>query len=180
VPVAETDSAWKPLSKQSERQLGAFIAAHLTLLSAPPPMLANKQVEFRNRVIHHGYIPTNDEAIEFGDAVLSLIQTVLDSLRAVAPTALSSTYTLLSPRLKHVASDNNDLETFTGVVNCITTIDVRNQPKDDPRRSGVVGQLARIQQERLPRRMYLLTEETLKKWRESDGRDPPGLDGGPT
>src|SRR6185437_15783849 len=97
VPLADVDAAWKSLSKQSERQLGAYIAAHLALMRTPSPILANKQVEFRNQVIHNGYIPTNDEAIEFGDAVLSLIQTALDSLRAAAPDAVLSTYALLSP-----------------------------------------------------------------------------------
>jgi hypothetical protein len=180
VPVADVEAAWKPLSKQSERQLGAYSAAHLTLMRTPAPILANKQVEFRNQVIHNGYIPTNDEAIEFGDAVLTLIQTALDSLRAAAPDALLSTYALLSPRSKHVASDDKDLEKFTGVVNCVTTIYVRNQPKDDPNRiGGVAGQFARVQRERLPRRMYLLTEEAMKKWQESGGRDAQHIDGGP-
>lgn len=112
-------------------------------MRTPAPILANRQVELRNQVIHNGYIPTNDEAIEFGDAVLPLIQTALDSLRAAAPDALLSTYALLSPRSKHVASDDKDLENFTGVVNCVTTIYVRNQPKDDPRR--MAGRFARVQ-----------------------------------
>jgi len=46
------DGAWKAVSSQSERQLGAFIFLYLLLEGAPPPL--KDTTKFRNDVIHKG------------------------------------------------------------------------------------------------------------------------------
>jgi hypothetical protein len=68
------DECWKSVSNQSERQLGAFIFLWVVNLNSKPPLLPSKQVEFRNNVIHKGRIPTKEEAVLFGEAVLNLIR----------------------------------------------------------------------------------------------------------
>jgi hypothetical protein len=164
VPATEVDAAWKSVSKQSERQLGAYIASSLMLTKSRPPLLnPNTEVRFRNQVIHDGYVPTHDEAVAFGDAVMALINPALDVLRTTAGEALLATYRATSPRATAPVTDANDLANFTGVVNFITTIDVRNQPKEDERRCGVASQFARIRRGRQPHRMYLLTTEEMRK-----------------
>jgi hypothetical protein len=75
------DKVWKGVASQSERQLGAFMFVYLLKNGAPAPMLAGKQVEFRNAVIHKGRFPTVDEAVDYGDAVANLIQPVLLDLK---------------------------------------------------------------------------------------------------
>lgn len=62
-------SAWKPMSRQSERQLGAFMAAYLIRTGTRAPELEQKAVELRNQVTHHGYIPNRQDAIRYGQAV---------------------------------------------------------------------------------------------------------------
>ena len=88
VPDSAFGEAWKPLAKQSERQLGAFIIAFLLTEKSPPKVLASKAVELRNDVVHKGRIPTEDQAIWFGDAVLDVIRSSLAVLQAKHPAAL--------------------------------------------------------------------------------------------
>ena len=69
VEPSSFDAAWKHLKKQSERQLGAFVACYLMENRHAPLLLAPKAVEFRNKVIHQGLIPDKEEALEFAQAV---------------------------------------------------------------------------------------------------------------
>ena len=73
--------AWKDVSNQSERQLGAFIFLYLLETGGKPDLLHKKKIEFRNSVIHKGKIPSREEAIAYGQAVLEVIQPLLISLR---------------------------------------------------------------------------------------------------
>jgi hypothetical protein len=73
---------WKTVANQSERQLGAFIFTYLLEEQSAPPLLSEASVSFRNAVIHKGRIPRKNEAISFGEKVLSLIVPVLRVLKA--------------------------------------------------------------------------------------------------
>ena len=88
VTVEDFNAAWKHLSRQSERQLGAFLAAHLMLEKSSPRVLATKATEFRNEVIHKGRFPTQTEALNFGDNVLSVIRPTLKLLHSRHEVAL--------------------------------------------------------------------------------------------
>jgi hypothetical protein len=74
-------TCWKLVSSQSERQLGAFIFLWASTFNAPPALLSNTQVSFRNDVVHKGKIPTKDEAIAFGDSVLNVLRPNMLALR---------------------------------------------------------------------------------------------------
>ncbi len=77
-----SDQAWKTISNQSERQLGAFTYLYLSSLGELPPELSSKDRGFRNKVIHKGYIPSVDEAIGFGKVVYNHIMAVISELEA--------------------------------------------------------------------------------------------------
>jgi len=62
-PVFE--AAWDSVSRQSERQLGAFVFTYVLLHGKPPALMSNRDVEFRNEVTHKGRIPTKERAIEY-------------------------------------------------------------------------------------------------------------------
>jgi hypothetical protein len=64
------DSWWKEVAKQSERQLGSFVALWISDFFEPPPLLPRKLVEFRNDCVHKGWIPPESEAKAYGEAVL--------------------------------------------------------------------------------------------------------------
>lgn len=67
-------TCWKSVSSQSERQLGAFIFLWASNFNALPALLNSSKVSFRNDVVHKGKIPTKEEAIAFGDAVLNVLR----------------------------------------------------------------------------------------------------------
>ena len=79
VSVDDFIKTWKLISKQSERQLGAFFI--LQLLEKKPIKWDEKKVTFRNKVIHQGYIPKSAEALEYGQYVLSFIFAALKELQ---------------------------------------------------------------------------------------------------
>lgn len=74
-------TAWAPIARQSERQLGAFLTAYLLAEGQAPALLTNKMTSFRNDVIHRGVVPTHSEALAFGNAVLDLVRPGLHLLR---------------------------------------------------------------------------------------------------
>jgi hypothetical protein len=89
-------ATWKLVASQSERQLGAYYFMYLLQFNAPPPT-SPKRVEFRNNVIHKGYIPTSTEAADYAEYVYDYI---VGTLKTMKP--------LLSPQIHHVCKD--DLE----------------------------------------------------------------------
>jgi hypothetical protein len=73
-PDDELANAWKKISRQSERQLGAFVILFALEFGTQPPLLANAEIELRNKVIHQGYFPTKEECLKYGRAVLDAIR----------------------------------------------------------------------------------------------------------
>ena len=162
VPELEKTNAWKAISKQSERQLGAFIAAHLLLTKRSPALLnPNNEVRLRNDVIHGGYVPTFEEAAAFGNSVMTLINQARDDLRKTVPEALKATYESLSPAPKDKSRDDE----LQGVVNVLTAVDVRHPAVkgDDPRLGGVENQFPRILRNRQPHKMELFSDKDEMK-----------------
>jgi len=161
VPDEERTIAWKVVAKQSERQLGMFITAHLLLMKEAPALLnPNTKVKLRNDVIHGGYVPTREEAAAFGNSVMKLINRSLNDLRKAMPETLAATYKLLSPAPKEKSRDDE----LRGVVNVLTAVDVRYPPKyGDLHFGGVEAQFNRILRDRKPHQMQLMSEEELKK-----------------
>ena len=86
VPIEDFIKTWKLMSRQSERQLGAFFI--LQLLEKKEIKWEEKHVGFRNKVIHQGYIPKSKEAIEYGEYVLSFITKTLKELNSISPDSL--------------------------------------------------------------------------------------------
>lgn len=65
--------SWGKIKNMSERQLGAFIMLWTMEFQAPPETLSNSQIALRNSVIHKGRIPTKEEALKYGNEILSII-----------------------------------------------------------------------------------------------------------
>ena len=93
-------ACWASVSNQSERQLGAFIFLWASQLGAKPTLLSRAMVEYRNDVIHKGKIPTKDEAMKYGDAVIGAIIPLAKVLRERFPEQISKVtfYHLASAR----------------------------------------------------------------------------------
>jgi hypothetical protein len=72
----DVDKCWTAVSKQSERQLGAFAMLWFVEMGDPPVLLPNKMVELRNQVIHQGKVPTYQQCIQFGQTVVNVISPI--------------------------------------------------------------------------------------------------------
>ncbi len=81
----DIDEAWKPIGKASERQLGAFIFTYLSENKLAPRLISNKWTEFRNDIVHKGAIPKREKVIEYGQAVLEIIEPLLNELKRKYP-----------------------------------------------------------------------------------------------
>lgn len=78
VKIEDFSKTWTLMAQQSERQLGAFTI--LCLQEGINNRIEKKRIEFRNKVIHKGYIPSSKEAIDYGQYVMSFIQDTLKEL----------------------------------------------------------------------------------------------------
>lgn len=77
----QIDSFWKELSKQSERQYGAFCSQYLKTFKEP--WRANQNlIEFRNKVVHKGYIASSREVTEYAKYVTDSLYTILKHLHS--------------------------------------------------------------------------------------------------
>lgn len=82
--------SWKTVVSQSERQFGAFLFLWVNEFGELPIVLSNKEVEFRNKVIHQGKIPNKDDALKYGTAVLNIVRPLLQSLYKLCPDEIST------------------------------------------------------------------------------------------
>jgi hypothetical protein len=106
------EAAWKQVSAQSERQLGAFAILYLREYGTPAPLLSPSMAEFRNNVIHKGYIPSRSEAVEYGDAVLQHLATLYKALYRSRYSGISK---LDGIKLGEAASRAGDLQNVSTV-----------------------------------------------------------------
>lgn len=81
----EFEKVWKSMSRQSERQLGAFYMAYLSEFKKAPPIIENKWMEFRNRVIHKGSFPSAIETLMYGEYIYNYMIEILLDLKTKCP-----------------------------------------------------------------------------------------------
>lgn len=76
------DASWRHVASQSERQLGMFALAYLLREGKEPEFLVPKLMgtDFRNRVIHRGYLPRREEIDDYAAKVFALIDRLLNEL----------------------------------------------------------------------------------------------------
>ncbi|MFT5146638.1 MAG: hypothetical protein ACI9H1_001362 [Polaribacter sp.] len=75
------DTAWKKVSQQSERQLGAFIFLYVKEYRELPDNLTDNERKFRNSVIHKGRFPTYEETLKYGQRILDITYSNLKKIR---------------------------------------------------------------------------------------------------
>nr|WP_293912574.1 hypothetical protein [Deinococcus sp.] len=80
------EQTWKLMAAQSERQLGAFSLAYLWREGRSPDFLSPQSLgsDFRNRVIHRGYLPQRREVDAYAARVFALIDRLLTELGEAA------------------------------------------------------------------------------------------------
>lgn len=122
IEIDEFIKTWNLISKQSERQLGAFYMLQLIEYKETKFTFKNNWVEFRNDVIHKGYIPSSKEAIEYGEYIIDFIFTVLKYLKENNLESLNKVQTIDFSKSKNKSSIHKNR--FIG--NIRTIIDLRS------------------------------------------------------
>ncbi|MES2566214.1 MAG: hypothetical protein V4565_05075 [Bacteroidota bacterium] len=167
VDFAIIDKTWKNIANQSERQLGAYIALYTQAFGEEPILLnSNKDVPFRNSVIHKGYIPTKEQAIEFGNAILKMIETSLITLKSKFPQATIETfdnYGFQKTAYKELQKIEKETKIEKGslCVNIMTTIDVkhgRELNNEDGRKGNIEERIPSILERREPRSLRMFKD----------------------
>ena len=79
---ATLDRTWRHVASQSERQLGMMTLAYFLREGREPDFMDGKSLgsDFRNRVIHRGYLPTHAEVEAYAARVFALIDRLLTEL----------------------------------------------------------------------------------------------------
>ena len=106
------EAAWKNVSQQSERQLGAFIFLYCKSFLEAPVLLHQKQIKLRNEVIHKGKIPTREEAIAYGESVLNIIRPIIKLVKSKFPDGVQTTV-LNHIRGNRKANENQQVGTMS-------------------------------------------------------------------
>jgi hypothetical protein len=83
------EKTWKQIARQSERQFGCFLMLY-SINRGKSFDVNQKQIEFRNRVIHQGYIPKRKEAFSFGKDAWRIKRSVYKFLERKFPKELKA------------------------------------------------------------------------------------------
>lgn len=96
IDIPNFQNTWKHVSNQSERQFGAYLFAYLIdHQGQEPPVIDNVKPdlegvskkntktwkEFRNAVVHKGYIPSNNETLTYGNIVYHHLNELIQDLK---------------------------------------------------------------------------------------------------
>ena len=117
ISESKVAEAWKEVSNQSERQLGVFIFLHLLELGCKPILLNSNKIKFRNGVIHKGMIPSEAQALEYGQTILDVIRPLLKILKENYSEAISTAVFQYLNSIRNPSDDGVPVSTM-----CLTTI----------------------------------------------------------
>jgi len=96
INIENFQTTWKHVASQSERQFGAYLFAYLIDHQGDePPVIDNKKPEldglsknkiknwkeFRNAVVHKGYIPSVSETLAYGNIVYHHLNELINDLK---------------------------------------------------------------------------------------------------
>ncbi len=111
------ETAWKSIKKSSERQLGVFIFLYLKRFKECPLIFPDQKLtsstkcsEFRNNVIHEGYLPSKDEAFAYGKMVFEYIRGLIVKLQKEDKEKIQQ---LTGMHLQNLANKNKTLNPTT-------------------------------------------------------------------
>lgn len=80
IPVQEVKVYINTVENRSEVLNGAFKSVYILETKKASPNFPQKKVTLRNNIIHKGLIPSELQALKFGDAVMNVIHEVIGSM----------------------------------------------------------------------------------------------------
>jgi hypothetical protein len=82
--IDQFDNVFKNIANQTERQIGAFIFMYAAFFNdSAPLLLKSKSVEFRNKVVHKGYLPNEEEIMKYAEDIFNVIRSNYLKLNSV-------------------------------------------------------------------------------------------------
>lgn len=132
------NNCWREVSRQSERQLGAFIFAWALYFGEVPILLSENEekfrdkdvIKFRNDVVHKGIIPTKEEAIKYGNAVLNVLIPSMNRIQERMPEVIRN---LVFEHQRNCLLDKDKGEQITWMgIRTLVSIGI-GDPMPDPR-----------------------------------------------
>ncbi|MCU7712486.1 hypothetical protein OK414_14800 [Priestia sp. JV24] len=81
IDANQVEQGWNLLSKQSERQLGAFYLLYLNEFKVSPPAIKNSWIKFRNDVIHKGHFAKEEKVIEYAKYLFEYMIGIIKTFR---------------------------------------------------------------------------------------------------
>jgi hypothetical protein len=92
IPFESVDKNWKHVGNQSERQLGAFCFLYLLETGKPAVLPKDDWVQFRNKVVHKGYLPTKEETLKYAEIIHDYMITLVILMNTTMRDAVSTTW----------------------------------------------------------------------------------------
>jgi len=154
-------ATWKSMARQSERQLGAFLAGFLLDTRQTAKLLPQTQVAFRNAVVHNGRFPSREEAIRFGQDMFDCALPILTVLRSAhyAETVRILAFERIRDQSKQPVQEGLQISTIS--IATPLSIAVADQPADietivatyanRPDLKSAVEEAQKLGERRLPR-----------------------------
>lgn len=164
IDIETIDTMWKLISAQSERQLGMFVGLYTSAFKKAPNLLSPKQVTFRNNVIHKGYFPSPDEALEFGKNVYDLLNFDIRELQGAFSEALQNAREIARRKaMSQLNPGENPAQFAMG-----TTISLSNLGEPPPILDAINSVIARLHRQRNPAVPSLNLAETRPDTKSRD------------
>ncbi len=127
----EVDTAWRQVSNQTERQLGAFVFSWLSNFHETPGLLSAEEAGFRNAVVHEGKIPTFDEALWFGNRVFDVLRPQIRALQWQGSDAVGKViHRRMREAMKEMGNDKAISSMGGGLIMSVSSVtsDSENKP----------------------------------------------------
>ena len=79
------DAAWKLLGISRQNRQEAYLLNYRNLCARPPVLLTATQNDWKDSVMHQGLMPTREECVSFGQAVLNVLRSAVEDARDAFP-----------------------------------------------------------------------------------------------
>jgi hypothetical protein len=79
------DAAWKLLGISRQNRHEAYLLNYLNFCSRPPVLLTASQSEWKDSVMQKRILPTREECVSFGQAVLNVLRSAVEDTRDAFP-----------------------------------------------------------------------------------------------
>lgn len=76
---------WKIIARQSERQFSAYLSLYFNKTKRLPQIQSDKWIEFRNKIIHSGHIPSESKTLKYAQYTYDLMFNGLLELTEIFP-----------------------------------------------------------------------------------------------